>query len=197
MKKYYFFFFIVFFLSVSNTFAWEMANYSDHPADSAEIEKKKADNIEQNTNNEKNKALKRHSLSFEYDLITITDFVIAFASIFDDDISSAGAISIDYGYTFAGCFETGLIFNYALANKPIYTLMPKIKINGNLGGTVNPFFELDLGVTYSSYSKYFLPMGHVTLLGLEIGYPVSLRFQIPFMLWGQRGFTYIGLGYRF
>ena len=70
-------------------------------------------------------------------------------------------------------------------------------INGNLGGTINPFFELDMGVTYSSYSGYFLPMGHVTLLGLEIGYPVSLRFQIPFMLWGQRGLTYIGLGYRF
>lgn len=197
MKKIYSLFVVVFFLSASNAFAWNMDNYTDLPADSAEIAKKKADNIEQNKNNEIRKEIKRHSLSFDYDWLTLTDFGVAIASIFDDEISSAGAISVDYGYTFADCFETGLVFNYALTSKPIFTLMPKIKINGNLGGMVNPFFELDLGVTYSSYSGYFLPMGHVTLLGLEIGYPVSLRFQIPFMLWGQRGLSYIGLGYRF
>ncbi|WP_405339568.1 hypothetical protein [Fibrobacter sp.] len=169
MKKFYLLALMVFFLNFSNAFASEKTQTP----------------------------LARHSLSFEYDFLTVTDFASAIASIFDDDASSQGAISADYGYTFATIFETGFVFNYAIMNKPVVTFMPKIRINGNLGGSINPFMELDMGVTYSSYTNYFIPMGHFTLLGLEIGYPVSFRFQIPFMLWGQRGATYLGMGVRF
>ena len=186
---------IVFIVALLTTYAgaWEMENYTNVPADSAEIEKKKAQNFEQN-----NRApLKRHSLSFEYDWITLTDVAFALVSIVDDDAESSGAISVDYGYTFADFFETGLVFNYALTDRPIVSFMPKVKFNGNLGGVVNPFLEMDLGVCYSAYTNKVFPIGHVTLLGLEVGYPVSLRFQIPFLLWGQRGIAYMGFGFRF
>jgi hypothetical protein len=73
--------------------------------------------------------------------------------------------------------------------------MAKLKINGNLGGFVNPFFELDAGI--SIMSDRVIPMGHISLLGFEIGYPVSVRFQVPFLLWGAKGITNIGIGYRF
>ena len=197
MKKFYLLFILAVLLSTSNAFAWEMDNYTDLPADSAEIEKNKAQNIEQNRHREEKKAIKRHSLGVEYNLLTLTDFVVAVASVFGDVPDPLGAISVDYGYTFAELWETGFIFNYALLDKPIVTVMPKIKLNTNLGGLINPFMELDLGVTYSAYTNKVLPMGHITLLGLEIGYPVSLRFQIPFLLWGQRGVTYIGFSVRF
>ena len=197
MKKLYLLFIMVFFLNVSNANAWEMDNYTSLPADSAEIEKTKTQNIEQNKNIEQKKSLRRHSLSFEYNWLTMTDFVVVVASVFGDAPSPNGAISVDYGYAFAEHWEMGLIFNYALLDRPIVTVMPKIKLNTNLGGTINPFMELDMGVTYSNYTNRILPMGHVTLLGLEIGYPVALRFQIPFLLWGQRGVSYIGFTIRF
>lgn len=186
---------VVFIMALLTSYAsaWEMENYTNVPADTIEIEQKKAQNFEQNNR----EALKRHSLSVEYNWITLTDLAFAVASIFEDDTESFGAISVDYGYTFAEIFETGLVFNYALTNRPVVSFMPKIRFNGNLGGIVNPFMEMDIGVGHSAYTNKWFPIGHITLLGLEIGYPVSLRFQIPFLLWGQRGIAYMGLGFRF
>ena len=107
---------------------------------------------------------------------------------------SYGAVSIDYGYAF-DYIETGIILNLFIYDPPITTVMAKLKINGNLGGFVNPFFELDAGI--SIMSDRVIPMGHISLLGFEIGYPVSVRFQVPFLLWGAKGITNIGIGYRF
>jgi hypothetical protein len=144
---------------------------------------------------------RHHSFGIEYNFITLSDFGTSLAHLFDDQCDklfecSYGAISVDYGYMFYNNIEVGIIANSALAEFPLISLMGKLKINGRSPEAfVNPFFEIDFGMAFMR--KKFFPMGHITLLGLEIGYPVSVRFQIPFLLWGQRGLTYLGVGYRF
>ena len=159
------------------------------------------DNSMDLTNAKQQKEIKKkhHSISIEYDILTLYDFGVALGHIFDDKCEklyscSYGAISIDYGYAF-DYIESGFVLNLFLYDSPITTAMAKIKINGNLGGFINPFFEIDAGISFTSDN--IIPMGHISVLGLEIGYPVSVRFQVPFLLWGVRGLTNIGIGYRF
>ncbi|WP_073424336.1 MULTISPECIES: hypothetical protein [unclassified Fibrobacter] len=151
------------------------------------------------SNQNKKSQIKHHSIGFEYDFLTLFDFGAGLSHLFDDKCEklfscSYGAVSIDYGYAF-DYIETGIILNLFIYDPPITTVMAKLKINGNLGGFVNPFFELDAGI--SIMSDRVIPMGHISLLGFEIGYPVSVRFQVPFLLWGAKGITNIGIGYRF
>lgn len=140
------------------------------------------------------KKFRHHSLSVEYNLGTFVDFTIGIDNSYR---RSEGAISIDYGYVpFENSgFETGLILNYSLYKDPIITAMAKLKGNSDLGEQISCYIEIDLGVMY--YDNKIIPTGHFTALGIELGYPASLRFQVPLLLWGQRGVTYIGMGYRF
>lgn len=144
--------------------------------------------------------IKHHSIGIEYNFFTLTDLGVALSHLFDDKCEktfecSYGAISLNYGYLFYNV-ETGIIANISISDNPLFSLMGKIKLNGSDPGSfVNPFFEIDLGVAFTE--KNFSPIGHISLLGFEIGYPVSFRFQVPFLLWGQRGLTYIGVAYRF
>lgn len=93
-----------------------------------------------------------------------------------------------YGYEVNRIFETGFIFNFAIPadNQPIFTMMPRAKLNFNSGKFFNPYMELDAGVTASKDGAF--PILHVTLLGFEIG-----RFYLQFLGWGQRGLLYAGL----
>lgn len=136
-----------------------------------------------------------HSISVEYDFLTITDWAwalsTAIAGIFgdiDDSMFLPGAISLMYGYEVNEVFETGFIFNFAMPdeNLPIFTMMPRAKLNFNSGGFFNPYMELDAGV--SALKNGVTPMVHVTLIGFEIG-----RFYLQLLGWGQRGLLYAGL----
>ena len=140
------------------------------------------------------KKFRHHSLSVEYNLGTFVDYTIGIDNSYR---RSEGAISIDYGYVpFENSgFETGLILNYSLYKDPIITAMAKLKGNSDLGEQISCYIEFDFGVMY--YDSIIIPTGHFTALGIELGYPASLRFQVPLLLWGQRGVTYIGMGYRF
>ena len=137
---------------------------------------------------------RHHSLSVEYNHGTFLDYNVGMDN---SSIKSHGAISVDYGYvpTELSGFETGLVLNYFLYKDPIITAMAKLKGNSDLGEQISCYIEFDMGVMY--YDGKITPMGHITLLGIELGYPTSLRFQIPYLLWGQRGLAYIGMGYRF
>lgn len=151
-------------------------------------------------NNQKDD-FRHHSIGIEYNFLTLTDFGTSLSHLFDDKCEdifecSCGAISINYGYIFSNNIETGLVANISLTKNPLYSLMGKLKFNGSEPGSfVNLFFEIDLGIITNG--DEIAPMGHISLFGFEIGHSVSLRFQIPFLLWGQRGLTYLGVGYRF
>ena len=153
---------------------------------------------------EQKDTLKHHSISVSYGIFAITDFAAAGASasvsIFSlgtQKVSTSipGAFSIDYGYKFNEVVESGLVFNYAhsIEDWSVYTIMPKIKLNINYGGFVNPFVELDGGI--SIMDKGVIPMFHLTFLGLEFGKTIPLTLGL--LSFGQRGIFYIGLGHRF
>ena len=176
-------------LFASNAIAWEMGAYvENHQPGEKNIIAAPKDTI------------RHHSIGIEYNFLTLSDFGIALSHLFDDKCEeifecSYGAISLDYGYLFYN-IETGIIANISISENPLFSFMGKIKINGSDPGSfVNPFFEIDLGVVFTE--KNVSPIGHISLIGFEIGYPVSFRFQFPFLLWGQRGLTYIGVVYRF
>ena len=198
----------------SNVNAWEMDSYAENAqadegikADStkktSETQTAKTD-VSMVKTGEQNNTLKHHSISVTYGIIAITDFAAAGASaavsIFtlgNGEKSQAipGAFSIDYGYKFNEVVESGLVFNYAHAIEDwsVYTIMPKIKLNLNYGGFVNPFVELDAGI--SIIDNGAIPMFHLTFLGLEIG--ETLPLTLGLLSFGQRGIVYAGLGYRF
>ena len=172
-----------------------MGNYTDSQTEKDSSEKvSEKETAKTNTDN----SFKRHKLSIEYNYLTILDFAVEIAYIFDEPPSHNGAISIDYGYLVGSSIETGLIFNYFISGtNPVITAMPKFKLNASTQRFVNPFFEIDLGITYSGITNKVMPMAHITILGFEIGNDVFMRFQVPFLLWGQRGITYYGVGVRF
>lgn len=213
MIKRFFFSATISLFFASQASAWEMGAYVENAqagegfTDTSTWEKDQKQEIKVDTSmaitngfhQNKKSQIKHHSIGIEYDLLTLYDFGAAISHLFDDKCEklyscSYGAISLDYGYTFDH-IETGIILNLFIYDSPITTVMAKLKINGNLGGFVNPFFELDAGI--SIMSDRVIPMGHISLLGFEIGYPVSVRFQVPFLLWGAKGITNIGIGYRF
>ena len=199
----------IFFVSYAS--AWEMNAYVEStPISEGHVDTNsrtnqdttsatKVDSNQKTVNQRDN--FRHHSIGIEYNFLTLTDFGTSLGHLFDDKCEdifecSYGAISIDYGYIFSNNIETGLIANISLTKNPLYSLMGKFKFNGSDPGSfVNLFFEIDLGIITNG--NEIAPMGHISLLGFEIGYPVSLRFQIPFLLWGQRGLTYLGVGYRF
>lgn len=140
----------------------------------------------------------RHTLGFEYGILTISDFFGAFASIFSEEGKDEfpfifGAFSINYGYKVNDMFETGLVANIAVPTQDLFflTFMPRAKLNSNNGGFVNPYMELDAGVMIA-IDKGVIPMGHLTLLGLEIGW---VHFQL--LGWGQRGLLNVGVDIPF
>ena len=199
----------LFFASYTN--AWEMDAYVENtPISEGHVDTNsrtnqdttsatKADN-NQKTDNQKD-YFRHHSIGIEYNFLTLTDFGTSLGHLFDDKCEdifecSYGAISINYGYIFSNNIETGLIANISLTKNPLFSLMGKFKFNGSDPGSfVNLFFEIDLGIITNG--NEIAPRGHISLFGFEIGHPISLRFQIPFLLWGQRGLTYLGVGYRF
>ncbi|GEM_PF-2354704 len=147
--------------------------------------------------------LKHHSISFTYGIITMTDIAAAYASVATSifSLGSAelqenilGAFSIDYGYKFNEVVETGIVFNYAhpIEKFIALTFMPKLKLNFNNNGFLNPFLELDAGICY--FAKVAVPMFHVTFFGLEIGrnFPIILHL----LSFGQRGVVSAGIGVR-
>ena len=144
--------------------------------------------------------IRHHSIGIEYNFLTLSDFGVALNHLFDDKCEeifncSYGAVSLNYGYLFYN-IETGIVANISISENPLFSFMGKLKVNGrDPGSFVNPFFEIDLGVAFTGNS--FSPIGHISLIGFEIGYPVTFRFQLPFLLWGQRGLTYIGVAYKF
>ena len=194
--------------------AWEMGSYvenaqagegikTDSTWKKSETQTAKTD-VNEAKKSEKKSTFKQHSISVTYGIIAITDFAAAGAStavsIFtlgNGELSNSipGASSIDYGYKFNEVVESGLVFNYAHAIEDwsVYTIMPKIKLNLNYGGFVNPFVELDAGI--SIMDKGAIPMFHLTFLGLEIGKTFPLTLGL--LSFGQRGIVYAGLGYRF
>lgn len=144
----------------------------------------------------------RHSLGIEYGFLTVSDFIgalsTALTSLFslgndEDPTLIVGAFSINYGYKVNDMFETGLVANFAMPTQDLFflTFMPRAKINFNNNGFVNPYMELDAGVM-AAIGKGVVPMGHLTLLGLEIGW---VHFQL--LGWGQRGLFNIGFNIPF
>lgn len=199
----------LFFASYTN--AWEMDAYVENtPISEGHVDTNSRTNQDttsatnadsnQKTDNQKD-YFRHHSIGIEYNFLTLTDFGTSLGHLFDDKCEdifecSYGAISINYGYIFSNNIETGLIANISLTKNPLYSLMGKFKFNGSDPGSfVNLFFEIDLGIVTNG--NEIASMGHISLFGFEIGHPISLRFQIPFLLWGQRGLTYLGVSYRF
>ena len=199
----------LFFVSYAN--AWEMDAYVENtPISESHVDTNSRTNQDttsatkadsnQKTVNQRD-YFRHHSIGIEYNFLTLTDLGTSLGHLFDDKCEdifecSYGAISINYGYIFSNNIETGLIANISLTKNPLYSLMGKFKFNGSDPGSfVNLFFEIDLGIITNG--NEIAPMGHISLFGFEIGHPISLRFQIPFLLWGQRGLTYLGVGYRF
>lgn len=152
----------------------------------------------------------RHSISVGYSFLTIFDFATGIASIFDSSIESYGAVSIAYGYKTGSVFETGAIFNYELTNfdAQLFTVMGRAKFNLVNKKYVRYYVDFDfgfsLGVKFadegsdyeSSSNEYaWIPMGHISLLGLEFGDDIS--FFIQTFGWGQLGLVYGGLKFAF
>lgn len=136
----------------------------------------------------------RHTLGLEYGFLTVSDFIGAFASFFSEEGKDEfpfifGAFSINYGYKVSNMFETGLVANFAMPTQNLcfLTFMPRAKLNFNNGGFVNPYMELDAGVM-TAIGKGAIPMGHLTLFGLEIWH-----FHIQLLGWGQRGIVNAGV----
>jgi hypothetical protein len=214
MIKRFFFSAVISLFFAAHANAWDMDSYVENAqadegiqADStnktSEIQTAQTDVSMVKTGEQKD-SFKHHSISVTYGIITITDFAAAGAStavsIFtlgNGDLSKSipGAFSIEYGYKFNDVVESGLVFNYAHAIEDwsVYTIMPKIKLNLNYGGFVNPFVELDAGI--SIMDKGAIPMFHLTFLGLEIGRTFPLTLGL--LSFGQRGIVYAGLGFHF
>lgn len=140
----------------------------------------------------------RHTLGIEYGFLTVSDFIGALSttltSLFslgndEDPTLIVGAFSINYGYKVSNMFETGLVANFAMPTQNLcfLTFMPRAKLNFNNGGFVNPYMELDAGVM-TAIGKGAIPMGHLTLFGLEIWH-----FHIQLLGWGQRGIVNAGV----
>ena len=108
--------------------------------------------------------------------------------------SIPGAFSFDYGYKFNDVVESGIVFNYAhpVEYFSVFTFMPKLKLNFNNDGFLNPFLELDAGVSFFANKK--TPIFHITFIGLEIGrdFPIILHL----LSFGQRGVVSAGFGVR-
>lgn len=214
MIKRFFFSAVISLFFAAHANAWDMDSYVENAqagegiqADStnktSEIKTAKTD-VNVAKISEKKSTFKQYSISVTYGIIAITDFAAAGASaavgIFtlgNGDLSNSipGAFSLDYGYKFNEVFESGFVFNYAHAIEDwsVYTIMPKIKLNLNYSGFVNPFVELDAGISIMDNGA--IPMFHITFLGLEIGKTFPLTLGL--LSFGQRGIVYAGLGYRF
>jgi len=147
--------------------------------------------------------LKHHSFSFTYGIIALTDFTAASASVgvaifsfgtAELQKSIPGAFSFDYGYKFNDVVESGIVFNYAhpVEYFSVFTFMPKLKLNFNNDGFLNPFLELEAGVSFFANKK--TPIFHITFIGLEIGrdFPIILHL----LSFGQRGVVSAGFGVR-
>lgn len=193
----------LFFSSYAN--AWDMNEYIKNAYVDKQIEKTDSKRQAFETQISKKDSLKHHSVSITYGLITITDLAAVSAavatSIFslgNSELSESmfGALSIDYGYKFNESIETGFVFNYAhpWESTSFYTFMPKIKLNLNYSGFVNPFVELDAGIL-TDFETGIAPMFHITFLGLEIGRTIPIIFNI--LSFGQRGIASAGIGIRF
>ena len=214
MIKRFFFSAVISLFFAAHANAWDMGSYVENAqagkgiqADStnktSEIQTAKTD-VNEAKKSEKKNTFKQHSISVTYGIIAITDFAAAGASavvsmftLGNGDLSNSipGAFSIDYGYKFNEVVESGLVFNYAHAIEDwsVYTIMPKIKLYLDYSGFVNPFVELDAGI--SIVDNGVIPMFHLTFLGLEIGKTFPLTLGL--VSFGQRGVVYAGLGYRF
>ena len=198
--------------------AWDMDMYVENAKASEETDSTKATAqfpqathgttaTHSTTATRTNDEFKRHSISVGYGILTISDFVGAIAvsivEIIDglagnddgDDFGWLGTFMVDYGYRLDDHFELGGVFGYSqpVKNTPMFTLMPKGKLNFNNGGFVNPFMELDAGVIFNGNGA--APIFHATLLGLEIGrrFPLTLGL----LAFGQRGMWYATIGHRF
>ena len=147
--------------------------------------------------------LKHHSFSFTYGIIALTDFAAATASVgvvifsfgtAELQKSIPGAFSFDYGYKFNDVVESGIVFNYAhpVEYFSVFTFMPKLKLNFNNDGFLNPFLELDAGVSFFANKK--TPIFHITFIGLEIGRDFPIILQL--LSFGQRGVVSAGIGVR-
>ena len=144
---------------------------------------------------------KRHTISVGYGILTLSDFYGMLGSVIvsmfdgDDPFGTLGALSIDYGYKIGEFFETGLVFNYAepIKNTPLYTIMPRAKMNFNSTGFFNPFMEVDLGVSFNGDGV--IPMFQLTLLGFEMGTTIPVIINI--LSFGQRGMFYGSIGFKF
>ena len=142
-----------------------------------------------------------HSISIEYGIGTLTDLAWAFAVSFLDAFSPdeeepemfmMGAVSVNYGYQINELFETGLSFNFAMpeANLPFFSLMPRLKLNFNKDGWINPYTEADFGI--ATLDLDFAPIFHFTLLGFELWQ----RCYLQLLGIGQRGMFYTGLRFQ-
>ena len=216
MLKKYLFATIISFFFASQVSAWEMGAYvenaqagngvkSDSTWNTNEAKTAKTDMSMVKTGEQKD-TLKHHSISVTYGILTLSDFAAMHISAFTElfslgheklPVSMYGAYSINYGYKFNEVVETGLIFNYAHPFKKgsFYTIMPKIKLNCNYEGFVNPFVELNAGIIFSDFLPDIFPAFHITFIGIEIGrtFPITLGL----LGFGQQGVAYAGLGYRF
>jgi len=213
MLKKFLFATIISLFFVSQASAWEMGEYVKNTQGGEGIETtdstwqpsiNQTDRTMAQTSVPKN-TLKRHSVSFTYGIITMTDFAAASASVATAifslgtatlEESMFGAFSIDYGYKFNEVVETGLVFNYAhpFVNGSFYTIMPKFKLNLNYEGFINPFIELDAGISITNMASGVSPMFHVTFLGLEIGKTTPIVLHL--LSFGQRGVVSAGIGVR-
>ena len=214
MIKRFFFSTVISLFFAAHANAWDMGSYVENAqagegkSDSSAVwntnEAKPAKtDVSMVKTGEQKDTLKHHSISFTYGIIAITDFAAAGASaavsIFSlgkGDLSKSipGAFSIDYGYKFNEVVESGLVFNYAHAIEDwsVYTIMPKIKLNLNYSGFVNPFVELDAGISIMDNGA--IPMFHLTFLGLEIGKKIPVVLHL--LSFGQRGVVSAGFGVR-
>ena len=214
MFKRYFFATIFSLFFVSQASAWETDTHVENEQAGEGIQV--ADSTRQPSINQENQTdrsmaqlsapkdtLKRHSVSFTYGIITITDIAAAVASVgtaifslgsAELQESMLGAFSIDYGYKFNKVVESGIVFNYAhpIENFSAFTFMPKLKLNFNNSGFVNPFLELDAGICI--LGKDVAPMFHATFLGLEIGREFNIILHL--LSFGQRGVVSAGFGVR-
>lgn len=111
----------------------------------------------------------RHTLGFEYGILTISDFIGALSSALSSIFSD-------------------LVANIAVPTQDLFflTFMPRAKLNFNYGGFINPYMELDAGVMIA-IDKGVVPMIHLALLGLEIW---RVHFQLLGI--GQRGILNVG-----
>lgn len=215
MTKRIFFYTVISLFFAVHANAWDMGSYvenaqagedikTDSTRESQETPTAKTD-LSMRTSVQKD-TLKHHSVSVTYGILTLSDFaamhISAFTSLFSLGheklpVSMYGAFSINYGYKFNEVVETGIIFNYAhpFEKGSFYAIMPKIKLNCNYEGFINPFVELNAGIIFSDFLPDIFPAFHITFIGIEIGRTLPITLGI--LGFGQQGIAYAGLGYRF